>query len=120
MPLDAAARGRYRASWARLREENAPLRILDDSGMVSATLTYFDDLLVSCTIERWRKAARVLSDALASFIDGPFYQVGEFVLLRRLRALVAAGRLESQGDLAQPRFSEVRLLGIMAQIPKED
>lgn len=110
-PLDAAARERYRANWARLCEENAPLRILDDSSMISAPITHFDDLLIACTIDRWRKSARVIGEALVSFIDGPFYQVGEFVLIARLRALAATGKLESQGDLAQPRFSEVRLPG---------
>jgi len=35
--------------------------------------------------------------------------VGDLVLSGRLQALAAAGRLESQGDLSQPRFSEVRL-----------
>lgn len=111
VPLDAATRGRYQANWVRLREENAPIRILDDSGMISAPLTCFDDLLISCVIDRWRKSARVIGEALVSFIDGPFCQVGEFVLIARLRALAATGKLESQGDLAQPRFSEVRLPG---------
>jgi hypothetical protein len=111
VPLDAAARERYRANWARLREENAPLRILDDGGLVSAPITYFDDLLISCAIDRWRKSARVIGEALMSFIDGPFHQVGEFVLIARLRALARSGRLESKGDMAQPRFSEVRLPG---------
>lgn len=111
VPLDTATRERYRADWARLRKENAPLRILDESGMVSAPITYFDDLLIACTIDRWRKSARVIGEALMSFADGPFDQIGEFVLIARLRALAAAGKLESRGDLAQPRFSEVRLPG---------
>jgi hypothetical protein len=110
-PFDAAGREHYRANWTRLRDENAPLRILDASGMISVPINYFDDLLISCVIGRWRKSARVLGEALVHFIDGPFYQVGFFVLLARLRALAAAGKLESQGDMAKPRFSEVRLPG---------
>jgi Protein of unknown function/Domain of unknown function (DUF1835) len=111
VPLDAVAREHYRANWARLRGEDAPLRILDDSGMISVPITYFDDLLIACAIERWQKSARVIGEALVSFIDGPFYQVGDFVLGARLRALAQSGRLESQGDMAKPRFSEVRLPG---------
>jgi hypothetical protein len=111
VPLDAVAREHFRANWARLRCENAPLRILDDSGMISVPITYFDDLLVACAIERWQKVARVIGEALVSFIDGPFYQVGHFVLAARLKALAQSGRLESQGDMAKPRFSEVRLPG---------
>jgi hypothetical protein len=108
VPLNPETRERCRADWARLRDENAPLRILDENGMISAPLTYFDDLLMSYTAGQWRKSARVLGEALMSFIDGPFDQVSEFVLHARLRALVRAGRLESKGDLCQPRFSEVR------------
>jgi hypothetical protein len=111
VPLDAVARERYRANWARLRGENAPLRILDDSGMISVPITYFDDLLIACAIERWQKVARVIGEALVGFIDGPFHQVGDFVLVARLRALARSGRLESKGDMAKPRFSEVRLPG---------
>jgi hypothetical protein len=110
-PLDDAARARLRADWAKLREEDAPLRILTETGMVSAPITYFDDLLIACTVEQWRKAARVVGEAFCQFLDGPFHQVGYFVLATRLRALTEAGRLESQGDLRRPRFSEVRLLG---------
>jgi hypothetical protein len=107
--LDSAARERYRANWAQLRKENAPLRILSDHGMVSAPITYFDELLVSCTIDRWRKAARVIGEALCSFTDGPFSQVGDFFSAGRLRVLVQTGRLEGRGNLTGPRFSEVRL-----------
>lgn len=109
--LERAERKRYRASWARLRDENAPLRILTEDGLVSAPITYFDDLLIACTIERWRKSARVIGETLVSFMDGPFHQVGDFVLAARLRALIEAGRLEGKGDLGKMRFSEVRLPG---------
>jgi len=107
--LDAPARERYQANWARLRAEDAPLRILTADGMVSAPITYFDELLIACANEQWRKAARVVGDALWSFLDGPFHQVGHLFLEGRLRALAQAGRLYSVGDLRKPRFSEVRL-----------
>jgi hypothetical protein len=107
--LDAAARDHYRANWAQLRSENAPFRIVSEHGLVSAPITQFDDLLLSCAVGNWRKVARVVGEALGSFLDGPFYQVGDFVLHARLCALVKEGRLESRGDLSRWRFSEVRL-----------
>jgi hypothetical protein len=110
-PLERAERERYRSDWARLRAENAPLRILDESGLVSAPITHFDELLMSCTVGQWRKAARVIGEALSTFWDGPFHQVGDVVLAARVRALAEAGRLESQGNLRRVRFSEVRLPG---------
>jgi hypothetical protein len=109
--LENAACERYRANWARLREENAPLRIRDDGGLVSAPISYFDDLLIACTVEHWRKSARVIGEALCSFMDGPFFQVDDFFLAARLRALAKSDRLESRGDLLNIRFSEVRLPG---------
>lgn len=111
VPLDAARRESYRANWLRLRDENAPLRILDEGGLVSVPITYFDDLPMSHTIDRWRKVARIVGEALMSVCDGPFRQVGELILAARVRALAEAGRLDSQGDLSQPLFSEVRLPG---------
>ncbi len=110
-PLDVAARERYRADWARLRAENAPLRILDETGMISAPITYFDDLLIGCVTEQWRKVMRVVGEAFVSFVDGPYRQVGDVVLAARLRALAQARRVESRGDLRKIRFSEVRLPG---------
>ena len=109
-PIDGARRARDRANWARLRQEDAPLRILSESGMISAPITYFDDRLLSCTIGQWRKVARVIGEALVGDLDAPFHQVGDFVLHARLCALARSGRLESRGDMGKPRYSEVRRL----------
>jgi hypothetical protein len=109
VPLDAAARDRYCANWAQLRSESAPFRIVTEHGLVSAPITQFDDLLLSCAVGNWRKVARVVGEALGSFLDGPFYQAGDFVLHARLCALVKEGRLEGQGNLSRWHFSEVRL-----------
>ena len=54
------------------------------------------------------KVARVVIDAIKA---GRFSTDEERVQLyvRRTIALVSAGRLEAQGNLHRPRFSEVRL-----------
>jgi hypothetical protein len=108
-PLTAAERDAYRALWDQLRQEDAALRTLTEHGLISVPLSYFDDLLVSRTIEQWRKVARVLSEALFETWESGFFQVGEVVLAARIRALAAAGRIEGRGDLSRIRFSEVRL-----------
>lgn len=110
-PLAEAEADLYRASWDRLRAENAPLRVLTESGLHSAAADHFDALLLSCVVGPWRKAARILGEALSKSNEGGFYQVGEVVLGARLRALAAAGRIDSRGDLFRPRFSEIRLPG---------
>jgi hypothetical protein len=109
MPLTAVQRDNYQLLWERLRLEDAPLRVITDDGLISAPLSYFDDLLVSCTIAEWRKVARVLAEALFKSWEGGFFNVNEVVLAARVRALAAAGRVEGRGDLFRIRHSEIRL-----------
>ena len=92
-----------------IARRDAALRTLTEDGLTSVPLSYFDDLLVSCTMTDWRKAARVVAEALVETWESGFFQVGEAVLAARIRALAAAGRIEGRGDLSKTRFSEVRL-----------
>ena len=108
-PLTASERRRYRALWARLRQENAPVRRLTDAGLVSAPISCWDELLLSCVAASWRKAARVIGDAMVKAGDERAFQRGELLLGARLRALAAAGRIEAAGNLRRIRYSEVRL-----------
>ena len=104
-PLAPAARERYREMWRKLRAENAPFRIVADQDLVSAPISFFDELLLSCTGTEWQKTACVIGEAIAKYEAS----VGDLVLLGRIRALVAAGSLEARGDLSAMRSSELRL-----------
>jgi len=108
-PLDRAAWEHYPRLWTGLRTDDAPLRIVDERGLVSAPLTHFDELLVSCASDDWRRIARVLGTAIAKIDEGPFIQPSELVLVSRIGALIDAGRLDGRGDLSQMHRSEVRL-----------
>jgi hypothetical protein len=108
-PLAPAERDAYGALWARLRGEDALLRVLDETRLISAPLSHFDELLLSCTVEHWRKVARVLGETLVEIWETGFHQVSDIVLAARVRALVAEGRLESRGDVMRIRHSEIRL-----------
>jgi len=108
-PLDDAARDAYHSQWGRLREENAPLRVIENGTLVSAPLTYFDERLLSGAQPMWRKAARVVAEAMMVDHDDELHQVGDLVLGARLADLAEAGRLEWRGYLPQMRFYEVRL-----------
>jgi hypothetical protein len=114
-PLDEAKRKHYGAIWNRLRRENSPLRVLTETGLVSAPLSFFDDLLLSCAVDHWRKVARVVGEALSKIWEGQFIQTDDWVLHARVIALAEAGQLESRGDLSRAQFSEVRVPG--AQTP---
>jgi Domain of unknown function (DUF1835)/Protein of unknown function len=56
--LTSILRAQYRELWGRLRAENAPLRVLSRGELVSAPLSFFDPLLLSCATPEWQKAAR--------------------------------------------------------------
>ena len=69
-----------------------------------------DAAISSHVRERWRKAAMVASRAMKDCGLGlSGRQFG--IVVARVRALVARGRLVAQGNLGRPRFSEVRRPG---------
>jgi hypothetical protein len=102
-------RGRYRDLWARLRSENAPLRVLGADGLASAPITHFDSLLLSHAKTQWQGATKVIGMVLGDFWDASLLQTGDLLLAARLRALADAGHLESQGNLFDIRHCRVRL-----------
>ena len=108
-PLTEEQRRHYHGVWRRLREENAPFRVVDANGISSAPITYFDELIRSCVSTEWRKCARVIGEMLTKEWESGLVQVGDGVLFGRLQKMVQQGIFESQGDMTQMRFSEVRL-----------
>ena len=97
--LPPTKRSRYHDIWGRLRAEDAPLRVVTADALVSAPMTFFDPLLLSCAKNSWQKAARVVGEALAKWADDELSQVGELVRTARVFALVQLGLLEARGDL---------------------
>jgi hypothetical protein len=76
----------------------------------SADLEAIDSAVFSCTHSRWRKVAMVVSlsmEALRQRYPG----FTDVFYAERVRVLVDSGKLESQGNLAYMRFSEVRQVG---------
>jgi len=108
--LAPAERDRYVGLWTTLRAENAPLRVIENDTLVSADISFFDELLLSFATPDWRKSALVIGHALAFQTDDNIHQSGDLFLAARLNQLVEDGRLEYRGqsplDLRQ---SEVRL-----------
>ena len=66
-----------------------------------------DSALLANCCERWRKVARVVGTTmteLPSRVEG----IPDIYYSQRVRKLVEAGQLESQGNLSYMRYSEVR------------
>lgn len=110
-PVQLTEGERKKASdnWQALARENAALRVLSGSALVSAPLTVFDDLLLSNVQKDWKKMALVVGTTLATFYDDGVFQTCDLVLASRLRALARSGTIEWRGDLDQIVGCEVRL-----------
>jgi hypothetical protein len=109
-PLQSNERQGYLDLWQRLRSENAPLRVIEDGKLVSAPISFFDEVLMSLVTEHWRKARRVVGEALVSEMYQDTIQTGDLLLSARLNALVKDGRVDIRGSSARDmRLSEVRL-----------
>jgi len=99
----------WKALWTRLRTEDAPLRVIEPEGLVSAPLSYFDEDLKSRIGAEWVNASLVVGQVMGammfdSFREGGVYQCGDMVLFSRLRTLVEQGLLEKKGRLTGARF----------------
>lgn len=105
--LAPAARARYRDIWSQLRTENAPLRVISETGLSSAPITFYDEELMSYAVPQWRKVARIVGEALTN--QHEYFRCADLLLAARVRALANAGRLEARGNPLKMRFSEVRL-----------
>jgi hypothetical protein len=122
--LTAQAFDDMRRRWERLKQDDARLRVLDSSGLVSAPLTYFDEAIIASVSSRldrvgeeivetttndWQKCARVVGDALYRCNSRGFDQVHDSFVWFRLRELMETDRLESKGDTSSMRDSVVRV-----------
>ena len=67
-----------------------------------------DAALISNTHQPWRKVAMVVGLTMKHF-HNRFSEIPDLFYADRIRKLVQDGCLESQGNLAYMRFSEVRL-----------
>jgi len=109
-PLQMTERRRYLDLWQQLRSENAPLRVIDADRLVSAPISFFDLVLMSCVTDDWQKVGRVVGEALVSPLNDRLVQTGDMFLAARVNKLVENGCLEIRGKSALDMFSsEVRL-----------
>jgi hypothetical protein len=112
-----------RQRWTRLKQDDARLRVLDSSGLMSAPLTYFDEMIIASVSSRldrvdgemveitttdWQKCARVVGDALYRCNTRGFDQVNDSFVWFRLRELMETDRLDSKGDTSSMWDSFVR------------
>jgi hypothetical protein len=83
---------------------------VSDAGLVSAPIDCFDSWLLERATTEWRRAARIVGDAMGYNMK-PYIQVGDLMLLTRVVALVEQGRLLADGDPWDLQTCRVRLPG---------
>lgn len=71
-------------------------------------LSKIDEIILSNAHEHWRKVARVVGRTMQQLPEN-MQKIPENYYPQRLTHLVEEGKLESQGDLAYMRYSEVRI-----------
>ena len=78
------------------------------SQLKQADLLEMDRVLLAQAAPSWRKVARIVGGAVGE-LSTRLPNVPDIYYAQRVRNLVAAGQLESQGNLLYMRYSEVRL-----------
>lgn len=99
------------AEWARLRREDAPLRVVRDGRLVSAPLTVFDAALTAQAAADWEVAAKLVGRTLTHLsvtAPPPGQGVSDIVLFGRVLALGEYGALHVRGPGPGMRDVEVR------------
>jgi len=98
-PISDTARARYRERWRQLREENAPLRVLTDKGLVSAPIDHFDARIRAQITNEWRRCSHVVVDVMTSIWSSPLLEFqSERFLFMRLLDLLDEEEFEGETD----------------------
>jgi hypothetical protein len=107
-PITPQERDEACRHWRGLKIENAPFRIVAPTGLISVPEHYFDCLLVERAATEWRLIGHVIG-ATMGYNSEPYMQVGDVMLLKRIVALVSAGKLIADGDPWDMHSCRVRL-----------
>lgn len=110
-PFTEAENEAAKARWAKLRWENAPLRIVRDGTLVSAPLTHFDAVLTGFATGEWELLIKLVARVLGHLDDGldqPGQGCSYELLFARILALGQAGALEVAGTGPGMRDFKVR------------
>lgn len=99
-PLSDLERAELRSTWARLRDENAPLRVVTDTGLVSQPITYFDERIRAPIQPEWQRCARVVGTVLSELSQQRLRELDSdvFVFTRLLRLIDTCDDIEGRND----------------------
>ncbi|WP_186191926.1 DUF1835 domain-containing protein [Burkholderia gladioli] len=110
-PISVLRISRLALEWQEAKQANAELRYWIDNTFKSGHYADIDALVLEHAGEDWRPAARVVG-AVMAYADRGHLVVSDSVALWRCRELVAAGRLELQGE--NPHVDRLREISLRA------
>ncbi|SDC17113.1 DUF1835 domain-containing protein [Niabella drilacis] len=95
--------------WNKLVQENSLVRLLEGGKKIAGKeVTFYDDEILKNLTGEWQKATRVLSNTL----NRMKIKTGDIFIMWRLKELVAAGKIQAEGDIDKDWKSfDVRLAG---------
>jgi hypothetical protein len=96
-------------NWARLKQENAPLRAFAGGHLMSVPADHHDGDILASIWPSWRRTQRVVSECLAVMpANAEHTQVSDLWILRRMELMADTGVIEFRDGAGMPAF-EVRL-----------
>ena len=109
-PLTADDLSSADALWSKLRQQNAPLRVMKDGDLVSAPIDYFDAQILSYVRPKFMKVARIVGDVLGYIDWGDEYAQGlsDLFYFNRLVRMAERGEIEWVGSMVNMRRAEIR------------
>lgn len=95
--------------WRKIAEENAMVRILEGGKkIVGKEENFYDNEILKNITPEWQKATRVLSNTL----NRMKIKTGDLFLMKRMKQLVADGKIEVTGDVNKSwKDFDVKLAG---------
>lgn len=97
--------------WLKLCQEDKGVRILEGGKKLTQySYTYFDEELKKFITGDWVKASRLIGQ----FLGKAKHTTGDAYLLWRIKQLVAAGELDSQGELRGMKEFEIKAKEVVA------
>lgn len=84
-------------TWARLRSEDALLRIMEDDRLVSADVDVFDALILDFVPFAWERTIRVVGDTFSTICAETGHYFDDRFVCYRLRAMAQSGSVEWSG-----------------------
>ena len=91
--------------WKKLCDENKPVRLLEGGKkLIQKEVDFYDNEILQFITTDWQKVNRLFS----AFFSKGKHTTGDAFMLWRIKQMIAAGKLEAQGELKNMKDFEVK------------